>query len=44
MAGHKNGHGVFVGKDGSVYDGNYQRGLKEGYGVFKWSDGRVHDG
>lgn len=40
----KNGQGVYLWKNGSRYEGNFENDYRHGYGEMKWQDGRVYKG
>jgi len=40
----KDGIGIYQYKDGSVYDGKWERGKRHGQGIYKYSDGTFYEG
>lgn len=42
--GYLHGHGQYLYANGSVYVGNFRRGLRHGQGRFKYVDGSHYDG
>lgn len=40
----KNGWGVYIYDDGSIYEGYFKRGEKDGYGKYTMTDGSIYQG
>ena len=40
----KNGWGVYIYDDGSVYEGYFKKGMKDGYGKYTMTDGSFYEG
>ena len=40
----KNGWGVYIYNDGSVYEGYFKKGVKDGYGKYTMTDGSIYEG